>query len=263
MPASRRTRFERPKRRNVSTTAGVVADPEAGLVPGAEHLPSVIATINAERSMLQDIALDLWLPSYEERFTKELEDNRVRAHDRGILSVRSKTSAYSRRLTGQRRVAWEHRQQTRERDQLAIALHADNMRHWSPSLVARSIAYFPLTTSWMHHVESGQRRIASRPSALKVLRLMRDCRPKPEFDEGMHVAVYGFDQTYEWVGMAKRGRRQALETVDSTGMPMAITHEVYVNSIKVMLPSAFGNLSQADLQVIASNHAHLLRSVGR
>ena len=40
----------------------------------------------------------------------------------------------------------------RERDQLAIALHADNMRHWSPSLVARSVAYFTLTTSWMHHV---------------------------------------------------------------------------------------------------------------
>ena len=83
---------------------------------------------------------------------------------------------------------------------------------------------------------------------------MRDCCPRPVWEEGRHVAVYGFDQTYEWVGMAKRGRRQAVEHVDSTGMPMAITHEVYVNSIKVVLPSSFGTLSDADLQTIANNH---------
>eukprot|EP00966_Prymnesium_polylepis_P273304 6313683-Prymnesium_polylepis.1 len=99
------------------------------------------------------------------------------------------------------------------------------MRHWSPSLVARSIAYVRLTSSWMHSVESGQRRLASRPSTMKALRAMRDARPQPRWERGAHVFVYGFDQTYEWVGMKKRGRRQAVEGVDARGMPNAITHE--------------------------------------
>ena len=211
-----------------------------------------------ERWTLQSIASDLWATDYEQLFNIEIERNRQLQSSIGTSGLTGQqqqlSSRYARRLSGHAREAWEHKQLIRERDQLAIALHASNMRHWSPSLVARSIAYFTLTTSWQHQVESGQRRLASRPTTLKVLRLMRDCCPRPAWEEGLHVAVYGFDQTYEWVGMAKRGRRQAVEHVDSTGMPMAITHEVYVNSIKVSLPSSFGTLSEADLQAIKSNH---------
>jgi hypothetical protein len=211
-----------------------------------------------ERWTLQSIASDLWATDYEQLFNIEIERNRQLQSSIGTSGLTGQqqqlSSRYARRLSGHAREAWEHKQLIRERDQLAIALHASNMRHWSPSLVARSIAYFTLTTSWQHQVESGQRRLASRPTTLKVLRFMRDCCPRPVWEEGRHVAVYGFDQTYEWVGMAKRGRRQAVEHVDSTGMPMAITHEVYVNSIKVVLPSSFGTLSDADLQTIANNH---------
>lgn len=204
---------------------------------------------------LGSIVPALWQPTYEQLFSSELERNRALATRLGVfVGQPQQLSAYARRLQGERREAWQRKQLVRERDQLAIALHSYNMRLWSPSLVARSITYFTLTTSWLHHVESGQRRLASRPTTLKVLRIMRDCRPTPEWEEGVHIAVYGFDQTYEWVGMAKRGRRQAVEHVDSFGMPMAITHEVYVNSIKVGLPAAFGTLSQADLQTIASNN---------
>ena len=89
------------------------------------------------------------------------------------------------------KAAWERRQLSRERDQLTIKLHSDNMRHWSPSMLARSVAYFNLTTSWMHSVESGQRRLASRPTTLAVLRDMRDLRPPAEWDEGLHVSFYG------------------------------------------------------------------------
>ena len=50
---------------------------------------------------------------------------------------------------------------------------------------------------------------------------------------GRHVFVYGFDQTYEWVGMQKHGRRRTVERHDATGMPIEIVHEVYINSIQV------------------------------
>ena len=58
-------------------------------------------------------------------------------------------------MLGKQADAYEAKRRRQERDQLAIELHANNMRHWSPSLVARSLAYFRLTTSWMHTVETG------------------------------------------------------------------------------------------------------------
>ena len=85
------------------------------------------------------------------------------------------------------------------------------------------------------------------------MRMMRDCRPKVEWDMARHVCFYVADQTYEWVGMKKRGARKTLERLDPTGMPVAIQHEVYINFIKVQLPSTLGTLSVADLQAIALN----------
>ena len=257
MPSSRRLAFKPPRRTGSTIQFLRTLDDvevEMGTVPDGEVS---FDERSSEPLSLDEISSDLWTSDYSALFRVELRRNRAIAIVYGIFSAtgeQRQLSSYARRISGPRRVAWEHKQLTRERDQLAIALHAANMRQWSHSMIARSIAYFTLTTSWLHQVESGQRRLASRPTTLKVLRSMRDCRPRPEWDEGLHVAVYGFDQTYEWVGMAKRGRRQAVESVDSTGMPMAITHEVYVNSIKVALPSAFGTLSPADLQTIASNH---------
>ena len=68
------------------------------------------------------------------------------------------------------------------------------------------------------------------------------------------MSFYVADQTYEWVGMKKRGARKTLERLDPTGMPVAIEHEVYINSIKLELPSSLGTLSEADQQAIAANN---------
>ena len=66
--------------------------------------------------------------------------------------------------------------------------------------------------------------------------------------------MFCFDQTYEWVGMQKHGRRRTLERVDAAGMPIVIENEVYINSIKINLPETLGTLSAADRQRIAANH---------
>ncbi len=63
-----------------------------------------------------------------------------------------------------------------------------------------------------------------------------------------------YERRDEWVGMRKRRRRQALEHDDARGMPMKISHEVYINSIKIRLPASLSTLSAADLATIAANH---------
>jgi hypothetical protein len=87
-----------------------------------------------------------------------------------------------------------------------------------------------------------------------MLRLMRDCQPVAMWERGHHISFYAADQTYEWIGMKKRGARKTLERLDAAGMPVLIEHEVYVNSIKLHLPASLGNLSAADIVTIQNNH---------
>jgi hypothetical protein len=255
---SSRTRLTQPRRPSCSVSSDVpgasAAAPAAAPARGAsgEALESAAQPApDNESSTLSLIARALWLPSYSALFDAELE------HNRRLIGRSGSTlapSSYRARLKGERAAAYDAKMRRRERDQLANELHANNMRFWSPSLVARSVAYVNLTSTWQHSVESGQARLASRPTNLKVLRLMRDCRPPTSWEQGLHVFAYAFDQTYEWVGVQKRGRRQALEHVDARGMPMAIEHEVYVNSIKIHLPASIGTLSPADIATIQNNH---------
>ena len=250
----RRARFAPVRRVKSKLPAGQSATPPSSDQSIAQTSSASLAAVTEEGRQLFHIARDLWTGNYGPLFIQELERNRAAlGHQCDEPSI-VQTSRYARSLRGERAEAFQRKLLARERDQLAIQLRTHNMRHWSPSLVARSIAYFNLTTSWQHGVETGQRRLASRPTTFKVLRMMRAQQPAADWEAGVHVSVYAFDQTYEWVGMAKRGRRQAVETVDATGMPMAITHEVYVNSIYVPVPATFGNLSPADLLAIANNN---------
>ena len=54
--------------------------------------------------------------------------------------------------------------------------------------------------------------------------------------------------------MKKRGARQQIEDVDAFGMPMSITHEVYINSIRISLPASLGTLTPGDIATINANH---------
>lgn len=201
---------------------------------------------------LDEISYILLLPSYVDVFRKEI------AHNERLTGFTSllQPSSYRRRLKdgSTDAIIYDEKQLRRKRDQMAIQVHANNMRHWSPSLMARSISYFTLSTDWQNSVETAQRRLASRPIVVKVLERMREREPQPEWTLAEHVHAYCFDQTYEWVGMKKRGHRQSVEKVDAQGMPLSIVHEVYVNSIKIALPATLGNLSVSDLQAIAANH---------
>ena len=200
---------------------------------------------------LNEIAAQLWAPDYSVLFEIEFNFNALACGDGGYDLA---ASTYRARLKGEAAEKYDKRRLHQKRDEMAIALHANNMQRWSPSLLARSVAYFNLTTVFMHAEESRQRRLASRPTTMQFLRFMRDCRPLAEWDMAQHVSFYVADQTYEWVGMKKRGARKTLERLDATGMPVVIVHEVYINSIKLELPSTLGTLSSAELATIAANN---------
>ena len=128
--------------------------------------------------------------------------------------------------------------------------------------------------------ETGKRRLASTPTTFRFLRMMRDVQPPPPYEMNHRVTVHVFDQTYEWVGMQKHGARSVIETHNAQGMPVTIENEVYINSIEVTsarrhflvilfihwfigiravvfqvkVPWILGNVSQAQLRAIDSNH---------
>jgi hypothetical protein len=76
----------------------------------------------------------------------------------------------------------------------------------------------------------------------------------PDWKRSEHVSFFIADQTYEWVGMKKRGRRSTVEHHNALGMPVEITHEVYVNAVHVHLPALLGTLSAHDRARIAANN---------
>ena len=122
---------------------------------------------------LQQIAQLLWLPSYDELFELEFEVNSAACGGGGFALP---PSTYRQRLRGESAQRYDHRRRMQTRDQMAIELHANNMRRWSPSLLARSVSYFTRTSEFTHLEESRQRRMASQPVTLAFLRTMRNCR---------------------------------------------------------------------------------------
>ena len=75
-----------------------------------------------------------------------------------------------------------------------------------------------------------------------------------DWERGLHVDWFCADQTYEWVGMKKRGRRNTVERHDARGMPVEIRHEVYINAIQLHLPASLGTLLPQEVVTIQRNH---------
>ena len=122
---------------------------------------------------LQHFAKQLWVPDYTQLFLMEFEQN-LQAVGGGAFQL--PPSSYRARLQGEAAERYDKRRMQQQRDQMAIALHANNQQHWSPSLLARSVTYFNLASEVIQKEEGRQRRLASRPTTFQFLRLMRDCR---------------------------------------------------------------------------------------
>ena len=84
---------------------------------------AAVAKVNS----LEAITRALWLPSYVDLFAAELEHNR---HIVGRQATSLAPSSYRARLNGAAAEKYDAKMRRRERDQLAIELHANNMRCW-------------------------------------------------------------------------------------------------------------------------------------
>ena len=194
--------------------AGATAAPESAAAPAGdadavveqlEQPPEAPPPNNVPKFEL--MARSLWLPNYDQLFELEVAENEQLVGAAESLPP----SSYRARLKGEAAQRYDRRRRNQRRDELAISLHSNNQQHWSPSLIARSIAYFGRTSRFLRANEGRQRRIASKPKIMQALRIMQKSRPRPAWKCGPHIKVFAFDQTYQWVGMKKRGRRQAVE----------------------------------------------------
>ena len=88
---------------------------------------------DGEALSMEFCARELVAGDYGPVFEREYERSRALCGDGYALPP----SSYVARLSGDRLAAYEQRARQRERDQMAIALHASNMRYWTPSLLAR------------------------------------------------------------------------------------------------------------------------------
>ena len=226
-----------------------------GLVPELKRLNALLpaAAPLTNVSDFDRICRNLIATSdYTDIFDAEVAANQMLCGEASALQP----SRYRARLRGDAAIRYDARRRNQQRDQMAIQLHSNNQQHWSPSLIARSVAYFGKTSRFLRHNETKQRRIASKPTTLRAMHIMKYHRPRPEWQQGLHVECFAFDQTYQWVGVKKRGRRQAVERLDGAGMPIEVSHEVYINTIKVALPTHLGTLSQVRTCVPCMPHLH-------
>ena len=94
---------------------------------------------------LASVAKLLWLPDYGDLFDLEIAANEELCGD----GVSLPPSTYRARLKGEKAMIYDERRGRQRRDAMAIDLHGNNMRHWSPSLLARSVCYLKQASSFV------------------------------------------------------------------------------------------------------------------
>ena len=125
-------------------------------------------------------------------------------------------------------------------DSAAQAVRAANQQSYPFSICARSVNFL------MHRLAEKdwddllkQRQVTSRPTAVKLVKLMMKCRPQPDFPPSKFMSLFIFDQRYVKKG-ASRGKHRAAERVDASGDLVDLISMVIVNSVKVPLPASLG-----------------------
>ena len=258
MPTHDPSRPKKARRRR--TTATATARLEDGLdSPHQSHVPW---DLDAEASCAQPVeaaefhagvrqSVERWAPLLWTTSTtySGIFENEAAA---STLSIGMRESTYRRRITGEAAEAYDARKDARVRDCAAILRRGHNQRDWSFSVLARSISYFnQRVPAAVWNEECNARRLASRPTCIRLLEAAVACEPPTEYPLQHLVAVFGADQTFKWMGANKnaKGHRGA-ERVDEQGLPIKIKHLVYVNSIRLRMPATLPSLSAAKVMYL-------------
>ena len=140
-----RQRFTQSRRRRPAAPEDGAGGEPQSTDPHAERIAEPAALMGSRRQ--RELAGALWQPSYEEIFKQEYEENLRACHGGGYALP---PTTYRARLHGERAEVYDQRMRSRKRDEMACALHSNNMQHWSPSLLARSVADFGRISSVLY-----------------------------------------------------------------------------------------------------------------
>ena len=149
-------------------TAAHASEPESE--PDASMHDDVLF---ADASKLQLIAAAFWSTDYKPIFDAEFVANEQECGGQAAMLA---PTSYRQRLSGAAAERYDMRRRSQQRDAMAIRLHSNNQRHWSPSLLARSIAYYGKVSRFVQQNEGHQRRIASKPTVRRFLHMMKEQR---------------------------------------------------------------------------------------
>jgi len=246
----RRNNFVQKKRRVQKSAAGGAEQPHS------VEEPVHIALQPAEHASLKCFARLLWGSADDYRAHLRAEDEAAGGALHALEHMPQ--SSYRRRLKGESAVQYDERAAKRARGAMAQLSRVNNMRCWTFSIVARSLAYFNQRVP--HRVwreESADRRLCARTSCSYLLSEMLKVKPQPKWTESPDVAVICADQTYKWQGCRKRrGELTAAERVDADGMPIQIRSEVYVNSLRVRVPYTLCDFTLEEVTLIKEKGAY-------
>ena len=263
-PKSRRARWGRkvprnPRRVDVpgpNSDEGIDGNFEGTGSGAAEELPAETVdypatglqpTVNSE-FRIKLFALLAWNVDYARLY----EIDRQVATTRAGVDSSEFTSGYARRLLtrgGEAAQRYQEKHAARVGDAALSLARAANVFYVPFVQVVKAIAFvFMCVNKKVWVAERKKRRVVDRKVAIKVLKAMCACKPKPPFEINADIVSFGVDQTYlrssgqRLVG-AGISKYRAIQTIDATGAPKTSKSEIYMNGMYFPASTSFPQLS--------------------
>jgi hypothetical protein len=209
---------------------------------------------------LKEMAPRLWAVDYEQ----EAQAEREALADLGLMEKALELRAAAPISSYAARNLQRHPEQKLKQDVVNAGVMASqsirqaNQQRFPFTTCARSVAMLMHRLNTKDWLELQSRReVLSKPTTVKLVKLMMACRPEPGFEQGSSVALHIFDQCYKKKGES-RGKHRAAERVDATGDLVDLISMVIINSITIPVPRALlDGMSTADMNSMVTTGPYL------
>ena len=152
------------------------------------------------------------------------------------LMFSAQTSTYRQRMTDVRlREQYDAKADKQKRDMVAVLRRRRNVHDIPFSVAARSLSYFnqrvPVRV-WKDQQQ--QLRITHPSTCKKLLEMMKEMEPEPDWIQHEHVAVFCVDQCNHWQAAkdSRKGKFRGAERLNAQGMPITIRSDTVLNCIQ-------------------------------
>lgn len=192
---------------------------------------------------LKEIAPLMWKSDY----TPLIADERRRLSEVGMMQMAAATkmaappSTYTQRGLNRNKTVRMEAEMSQATDIAATAVRQANQQNHQISICARSVWMLmrrSRSSDWT--AQSRSRQVLSKPTTIKLVRLMMLCRPRALFHEMPGFALHIYDQRHTKKGAA-RGTHRAAEKVDASGDLVDLVSMTIVNSLTIHVPAALAS----------------------